>query len=705
MTQYSETTPEESISSKLPARYLSRDLSSLKFNERVLDQVGEPEKTIYEWLMFLHIGAANLDEFFMVRVGKLYDYINYDRIWLNKLGLHLLPFRDKLLQKAQASFQKQHDYFLKKVQPACAKNHFSFVRDITLLKPLEQDQLKHYFKSVVFPMLTPIVFDTPPALLALRNKDLVFGVVTHSAATKEYSKRITFIQLPEGLLRFYRLSRRPHIFFVPIEEVIRAYLPMLFSNLVILSVTLFRITRNGYLSLEDSEEKEVPFIEAFKRMLKKRNQGRVVRLEITENYDPWLLDHLKRSWDIDQNNVFQVPTQSLMDLTGLHELIQHGNLRPPLPSLPASCPIQRGEDLFEVLKQQDILLHHPYNSIDLMLDFLNRAAEDPYVSAIKMTIYRLAQNSAITVALLKAAAAGKHVSVVIEIKARFDEAYNMQEAKKLEQGGCFVGYGMHTVKTHAKLMLIVREEKGHVTRYVHLSTGNYNEETAQSYADISLLTTDEAYAHDVSAFFHAITGHAMPQTYKNLITAPFRIRNKLIGMIRQETQNAQQGLSCGIVIKVNALEDEATIEALYKASQAGVPIRLIVRGICCLIPQRYGLSDNITVRSIVGNFLEHARIFYFHNQGDAKVYAGSVDIMVRSLDQRIESLFLIKSPVPKQEAISILAYNLRDNVNSYMMQEDGTYTKIKPGSEAPFNIHKSFFSLTIDEVMRVRLFR
>jgi polyphosphate kinase len=263
---------------------------------------------------------------------------------------------------------------------------------------------------------------------------------------------------------------------------------------------------------------------------------------------------------------------------------------------------------------------------------------------------------------------------------------------------------MSSVKPHAKMMMIVHREDERITRYVHLSSGNYNEETAQGYADISLMTTDEVYANDVSEFFNVITGHSMPKTYNNLITAPLNIRKQLIAMICQEAKNAQQGLPCGIVIKVNALEDEMIIEELYKASQAGVPIQLIVRGICCLIPQRPGLSANITVRSIVGNFLEHARIFYFYNQGDANVYTGSADIMVRSFDKRIESLFIIKSPVLKQQVINILAYNLRDNCNSYLMQEDGTYVKTTPGNEAPFDIHKAFFDLNVEEVMKARLF-
>jgi polyphosphate kinase len=683
---------------------LSRDLSWLKFNERVLDQVGRPDKTIFERLNFLTISASNLDEFFMIRVGRLYNYIDCNRQWLNKMGLQVAPFRDELLKRASISFRRQHEYFLQEVNPLCEANHFVLVQDITTLTRQEKEQLEHYFKKAVFPMLTPMVFDGLHVFPALANKLMVFGVVTHNSAGKEDNKKISFVQLPQNFPRFYRLDRSHNTAFIPIEAIVREYMSMFFRNITILSVTLFRIIRNGDFSLEESDDMKASFVEQLKRKLKKRTQGRVVKLELEEHHDRWLVDQLKHRWHIDQGNVFEVPAQSLMDLTGLHQFVQHSSTEDQLPVPPISCFVQHAGELFEALKHQDILLHHPYNSLDLVIDFLEKAAEDPHVLAIKMTIYRLAQESAVIAALLKAAEGGKHVSVLIEIKARFDEENNMKEASKLEKAGCFVIYGMGSVKTHAKMMMIVRREDERITRYVHLSSGNYNEDTAQRYADISLMTTDEGYANDVSEFFNVITGHSMPQTYNNLITSPLNIRRQLTAMIRQEVRSAQQGLPCGIVIKVNALEDEATIEELYKASEAGVPVRLIVRGVCCLIPQKPGLSSHITVRSIVGNFLEHARIFYFHNQGDAKVYTGSADIMVRSFDKRIESLFIIKSPVLKQQVINILAYDLRDNFNSYLMQEDGTYFKVTPGNETPFNVHKAFFEISLEEVMSARLF-
>ncbi len=690
-------------------RYLSRDLSWLKFNERVLEQAERPEKTTFEQLKFLIISASNLDEFFMVRVGNLYNYIDYKKKWIDHLGLREIPFRHQLLTEIKAFFQKQHDCLLQKLLPQLQENSCAIVQDFTTLSQQVQSQLREYFKKAIFPMLTPMVFDSHHIFPALINKFLVFGVVTHNPADRKNAKKLSFIQLPQNLPRFYNVNHGTKTCFVAIEEIIRRNLDVLFKNVTLLSATFFRIIRNGDFFLEEVDDLETNFLEEFKRKLKKRSQARVVCLEIEESYDPWLLARLKQQWDIDEDNVFRVPKQSLVALTGLQQIVQYNELKgklptPPTPVPPLSYPTGSASNIFDTLQQQDILLHHPYNSIDLVIDLIEKAAEDPYVLAIKMTIYRLAPESAVIAALLKAVAHGKHVSVLFEIKARFDEEHNMKEAKKLEKAGCFVIYGISSVKTHAKVMMIVRRENECITRYVHISTGNYNEEAAKDYADISLMTTDEVYANDVAEFFNVITGHSIPTGYENLITTPLDIRKQLSAMIHQEVDNAQQGLPAGIVIKVNSLEDEATMEALYTASQAGVPIQLIVRGICCLIPGRPGLSENITVRSIIGDFLEHARVFYFHNQGDPKVYAGSADIMVRSFDRRIETLFMIKSPLLKQQVIHLLAYNLKDNVNSYLMQEDGTYNKQQPGEELPCNIHQAFFKVTLDEVMKAQLF-
>ena len=330
--------------------------------------------------------------------------------------------------------------------------------------------------------------------------------------------------------------------------------------------------------------------------------------------------------------------------------------------------------------------------------------DDPSVMAIKMTIYRLAKESRITKALLRAAENGKHVSVLFEVKARFDEENNIREAKKLQKAGCFVIYGISNLKTHTKLLLIVKKEEDMVMRFVHLGSGNYNEDTARLYTDIGLLTTNETLANDVSEFFNVITGHSVPSTYQNLITAPRDMRNQLIEFIEQEAYNARAGLPSGVFIKVNSLEDSEIIYALYRASQSGVPVKLIIRGICCLRPGRMGLSENIEVLTLVGDFLEHSRIYHFHNNGQTRTYAGSADMMVRSFDKRLESLFRIQDPFLEKQLMNIISFNLKDNVNSYIMQEDGNYSpKIAKEGEEEFNVHKEFFNLNAVDIQKVKL--
>jgi polyphosphate kinase len=462
--------------------------------------------------------------------------------------------------------------------------------------------------------------------------------------------------------------------------------------------------------LEESEDIESNFLDELKRKLQTRRSGRVVRMDVEENPDPWLIRMLKIQWDLDDLNIFQIPRESMIDFSGINQIVGHKefkNKRQQLPPQvkPISFPELGTRDLFEVLKERDILMHHPYNSMEPVLELLEKAAEDPYVLSIKITIYRLAKgDSRVSAALLKAAEAGKHVSVLFEVKARFDEENNLREAQKLQKAGCFVIYGVSSLKTHTKLLLIVRNEPDRVYRYVHLSSGNYNETTSRLYTDIGLLSTREAYANDVSEFFNVITGHSDPSTYRNLITSPRDMRNQLIALMRTEAENARNGKPSGIIIKFNSVQDKEFIDALYETSQAGVPVKLIVRGMCCLRPGRKGLSENIEVISIVGEYLEHSRIYYFHNDGDPKVYIGSADAMVRSFDRRIESLFMLEQDMLRQQAMNILRYNLRDNVNAYTMKEDGSYVIKEQNGEELFNIHKEFYKVTKEIIQEVKLF-
>lgn len=688
------------------SNYISRDLSWLQFNYRVLDQAKNPDRTIFERLKFLAITSSNLDEFFMIRVGSLYNYLDYGKERIDYSGLRETTFRKTLLATAQQFFRELTDEFKIHLQPLFELSDFrtAKVEDLT---SDEKSDISAYFMRTIFPMLTPMVFDGYHTFPILMNRILIFGVVTRTADDSKDQRRLSFVQIPQNLPRFFEIYRDDQLVFIPIEEIIRHEIHKLYRNIEILSLDLFRITRNGDFSLEESDDIDNDFIDEIKRKIKTRRTGRVVRIEVESGYSTWMMKVLKGRWELDDDNVFV--TDRMIDFTGLWQIVNHKDFRDEIPPVPAPItPItlkdKADAPLFEVLKGRDILLHHPYNSIEPVVHLVEQAAEDPDVLAIKLTIYRLAKSSRITNALLKAAENGKHVSVLFEVKARFDEENNIREAQRLQKAGCFVIYGISRYKTHTKLLLIVRKDGDKITRYVHMSSGNYNEDTSRLYTDLGLMTTNESYAQDISEFFNVITGHSLPSNYQNIITAPRDMRQQLIELIRKEATNAAEGLPSGIVIKINSLEDREVIDELYTASQGGVPVKLVVRGICCLRPGRAGLSDHIAVRSIVGDFLEHARLFYFHNGGDYKIYGGSADIMVRSFERRIESLFLFTEEHIKQEVINVLAYNLKDNVNAYELQEDGLYIKSEANGEPPFNIHQEFFKVTPEIIKDARLF-
>ncbi|WP_236049641.1 polyphosphate kinase 1 [Hymenobacter negativus] len=684
------------------SKYISRDLSWMRFNYRVLDQAQDSTRSLFDRLKFLAITSSNLDEFFMIRVGSLYNYLDYGKERIDYSGLRELPFRRKLLDFAHRFINDQSLTFLNELKPNFEKNGFNILKMADLTE-LEVKKADGYFKNTVFPLLTPMVYDSYHGFPLMMNQMLIFGVVTRTGGSnmgldgepEKGQERLTFVQIPQNLTRFFELTRKDKVMFVPIEEVVREFLPRLFRNVEIVSANLFRITRNGDFTLEESDDIDNDFIKEIQVGLKTRKRGRVVRVEVEPNASPVLMEVLRERWNIDNGNVFVI--NSMIDLKGLWQIVRHPNFRgraakTPASVQPLSLPEGADENLFEYLKHHDVLLHHPYNSIEPMVRLLEQAAVDPHVLGIKQTIYRLADDSRVSAALLKAAENGKHVSVLFEVKARFDEEKNIREGARLEKAGCFVIYGVSKYKTHTKLLMIIRKEGEKVTRYVHIGSGNYNEQTSRLYTDVSLLTTNDVYGHDVSEFFNVITGHSQPDDYEYLITAPKDMRQQLIHLVREEVKHAKKGLPSGIVMKMNSLEDKELIDEFYRAAKAGVPIRFIVRGICCLRPGRPGLSENIEVRSIVGEYLEHTRLFYFHNGGDAKLYAGSADIMVRSFDRRIEALFLIVNPQLKREAINILMMNMMDNQNSYVMREDGAYIRQRPATGEPVvNVHKDFF--------------
>jgi polyphosphate kinase len=694
--------------------YISRDLSWLKFDERVLDQARDTHRNIFDRLKFLAITASNLDEFFSIRVGSLYNYIDFGKERTDYSGLREIPFKKTLMAATQAFFEESLRLYREELLPEFADNGFRIV-NIADLNNDETEQIVDYFSRTIYPMLTPMVFDHTHSFPSLLAKTLIFGVVTRSENErsengKNENRKISFVQIPQNLKRFHIIEREDETLFVPIEEIIRHEIWKLYKNVEIEAVSLFRLTRNGDFDLVEHEDSETDFIDEIRKKIKDRRLGRVTRVEIEAGCSEWMLEMMFKRWKIDKSGVFH--SDNLLDFTAFWQIIKHPEFKAKQPVQKSSVPAlglntQTPDNIFETMNEGDILLHHPYNNFEPVLQLLEQAAEDPQVLAIKITLYRISKNSRIADALLHAAENGKHVSVLFEVKARFDEENNIREAQRLSKAGCFVIYGIPGLKTHTKLLQVIRNEGDRVKSYAHLSSGNYNEDTAKLYTDIGLLTTDEILTRDISEFFNVITGHSQPHSYERLITAPRDMRKRLVEMIRNEADNAREGLPSGICLKINSLQDKITIDELYKASQAGVPVRLIVRGICCLRPQRKGLSDNIAVRSIVGDFLEHTRIYYFHNNNDPKVYGGSADIMVRSFDRRIESLFEIHAENVKQQTIHILDWNLKDNVNAYEMQEDGSYKHCASPTECgmePFDIQKKFFKVSMKEVMQAKLF-
>src|SRR5258706_2036737 len=692
------------------SNYISRDLSWLQFNYRVLDQAKHIDRSIFDRLKFLSITSSNMDEFCTIRLGSLYNYLDFNKERYDYSGLREEPFRQYLMQEIHRFVAEQCDYFIKKLKPHFEKNNFK-IAEYPQLEADDRARVDLYFQRTIYPMLTPMLFDNYHTFPVLKNNRLLFGVVTKAPQDHQNQLRVSFIQVPSNIPRFYEILNKDNsISFIAVEDIIRNNVYHLFRNIEIASINIFRINRNGDFTLEESEDIETNFLEELKRKLQTRRTGRVVRLDIEENPDPWMMRLLKIQWDLDDQNIFIIPKGALVDFSGINQIVNHAEFKskrfqPAPPVKPVSFPEQGTRDLFEVLKERDILLQHPYNSMEPVLELLEKAADDPYVLSIKITIYRLAaKESRISAALLKAAENGKHVSVLFEVKARFDEENNLREAQRLQKAGCFVIYGVSSLKTHTKLLLIVRNEPDRVYRYVHLSSGNYNETTARFYTDISLMSTNETYAHDVSEFFNVITGHSHPTSYINLITSPNDMRNQLCNLVKKEADNARNGLTGGIIIKLNSIQDKELIDTLYEASQAGVVIKLIVRGICCVRPGRKGISENIEVISVIGEFLEHSRAYYFHNQGNPKVYIGSADAMVRSFDRRIESLFLLEQEMLRKQAMNILRYNLRDNVNSYTLREDGNYHTKELNGEAPFNMHKEFYNVTREIIQEVKLF-
>ena len=680
---------------------ISRDLSWLNFNYRVLDQVKDKNRGVLDKLKFLSIVSSNFDEFFEIRVGSLYNYIDNNKKRIDYSGMREETFREFLLEQCSKFFNDFNTYFSDTIITELNEKKI-FIGNLDNLDEEGQKRAKKYFKKTIFPMLTPMVFDNLHSFPILMNKVLIFGVVTKTKDSSK-KKKISFIQIPVNLPRFFEYKIDDNIFFIPIEKIISKYIDKFFRSVLIESVSLFRIIRNGDFTLEESEDIETNFLEELKQKLKDRKFSRVVRIEISKSFDDYLLKSLKERFKVDDLNIMRLKSNAILDYTSLNQIIDYNEFSELLPNYPS--PIKsidmegdNEKSIFEILSDRDVFLHHPYNSFDPVIKLLNEAADDPNVLSIKITLYRTAKNSGVIDALLKAAEKGKHVSVLFEVKARFDEENNLRNGYKLEKAGCYVIYGIGSLKTHTKLLLIVRREGKKVKNYAHMGTGNYNETTSRLYTDLSLMTSNQKYTKDALEFFNVITGHSVPDDYENLITAPIYMRDKIISLIQGEIDTSLSGGEGKICIKINSLQDKDVINKLYEASNSGVKICLIVRGICCLRPGREGLSENIKVLSVVGDYLEHSRLYYFHNGGNPIIYSGSADVMIRSFKRRIESLFKINEEFIKKEAITILNYNLRDNCNSYELNEDGSYSKREKGKNKEFNLFKEFYLLNRNKV-------
>ena len=563
---------------------ISRDLSWLNFNYRVLDQVKNDNRNLLDRLKFLSIVSSNFDEFFEVRVGSLYNYIDSKKNRIDYSGMRENPFREYLLDNSKVFFDDFNSFFSNSIIPLMEKEKI-FIGDLDLLDKDGIKKVKKYFKKTIFPMITPMVFDNLHSFPILMNKVLIFGVVSKSKKTSSKSK-ISFIQIPQNIPRFFEYKIDSKIYFIPIENIIRKYIKTFFQGILIESVSLFRIIRNGDYTLEESEDIESNFLEELKQKLKDRKFSRVVRLDVLNNYDKNVIKELQKIFKIDDFNLMKLSKNSFLDLSSIFQVVNYNEFSELLPKYPSPIkPFDLNEidekSIFQILSEKDIFLHHPYNSFDPVIKLLKEAAEDPDVLSIKITLYRTAKNSRVIDELLKAAENGKHVSVLFEVKARFDEENNFKNGYKLEKAGCYVIYGIGSLKTHTKLLLIVRREGKKVRNYAHMGTGNYNETTSKLYTDIGLMTSNKSYTKDALKFFNVITGHSIPDDYENLLTAPNYMKDKIISFIEKEIKNVKNGGIGKICIKINSLQDKTVINKLYDASNVGVKICLIVRGICC----------------------------------------------------------------------------------------------------------------------------
>ncbi len=658
-----------------PELYINRELSWLAFNRRVLAEAMQPDNPVFERMKFLSIVSTNLDEFFMIRVASIRDQVSAG--WKLPDPAGLKP-REQLRQIALATrlmVQEQYRVWAGELLPELTEAGLSFLA----WADLNEEQAafaERFFQSDVYPVLTPVLVEGSRNFPLLSGRSLNLGVLLKSHG----GKRTEFItvQVPGLIPRALRLpGEDAGASFLLLEEIIRHFLPQVLPGRRIIACHPYRITRNADLSYD--EEEACDLLISIEQSLKKRKWGAVIRLEIDPDMDERMLALLQDAFEVGETEIYRIPGPINFDflLKQMYPLpgFDKWKYAPFEPGTPNEL---KEASIFDTLKRGDIFLHHPYDSFDPVQRFAEEAAQDENVLAIKQTLYRVSGHSAIVESLAKAAKGGKQVTALLEVKARFDEENNIHWGKYLEKAGCHVIYGLPRLKTHSKILLVIRREPDAIRRYVHLGTGNYNDVTARLYTDMGLLTADPELGEDASRFFNLVTGFSETMPMNLLTPAPSKLRTEFLRLIKRERDNAKKGLPARIDAKMNSLVDAAVIKALYEASRAGVEIDLTVRGVCCLRPGISDLSQRITVRSIVGRFLEHARIFRFENAGEPEIYLSSADWMPRNLDRRVELLFPVRDERIQERILRMMALQKQDTAKAWLLKPDGAYERISP---------------------------
>ena len=654
--------------------YVNRELSWLMFDERVLGEATDTSNPLMERLKFLSITASNLDEFFMVRVASLIDMQHADYSKRDIAGMTIDEQLEKISKKTHELVETQYFVLMHTLLPLMESEGIRFITKHEELTREQGEFVDRYFEEEVYPVLTPMAVDSSRPFPLVRNQTLNIGALIGKKG--EESRDFATVQVPGVLDRIVEIPCEEGRCFILLEEVIERNMHKLFLNYDVYCAYPYRIMRNADLTID--EEEAADLLKEIEKQIKRRQWGEVIRLEVADDIDPGLMEILKKELSVRSDNIYRIAGP--IDLTFLMKLygVDGFDHLKRAKYIPKAVPeINDGADIFEAIRNHDILMHHPYQTFAPVIDFVKSAAKDPEVLAIKQTLYRVSGNSPIIAALAEAAENGKQVTVLVELKARFDEEHNIVWARKLEKAGCHVIYGLVGLKTHCKITLVVRREEDGIRRYVHLGTGNYNDSTAKLYTDVGLLTCAEQIGEDATAVFNMLSGYSEPLYWNRLSLAPLWLKDRFIHLIGREAANARDGKKAHIIAKVNSICDREVIQALYEASCAGVKIELIVRGICCLKPGIKGVSENITVRSIVGDFLEHSRIFYFENAGNSEVYCGSSDWMPRNLLKRVEIMFPILDERLKERVIYILETLLADTVKARVEKPDGTYERIE----------------------------